>query len=581
MKKRVVLASLALLGAWIYRYRRSLLARLLNLPPPRCAVGVERDLPVVMPDGVRLFTDHYLPKMAGDWPTILIRTPYGRGKEVALGGGLALAELPGQCFAERGYHVVVQGVRGCYDSEGEFQPHHQEAADGQATVDWIARQPWFNGVLGTWGPSYLGYTQWAVAASAPSTLKAMLPAITSAENYSIAHLDGAFALETRLRWAQGVHLQKKLHHQPLRAYLAYRFTGDAEQHLQAAFGHLPLLEADTVAAGEPIPFYRESLVHTQPADAFWTARDHSQAVAGVTAAVHLVGGWYDYFLRGLLRDYAALQAAGRRPYLTVGPWYHAQAEGLLASLREGLAWFDAQLKGEGPARSADRRLRRKPVRLYVMGADEWREMDDFPPPARPTRYYLHPGASLATDPPPATSAPDGYRYDPADPTPALGGALLSPRGAGPQDNGPLEARADVLCYTTQPLGEDVQVMGPVRLELYVRSNRTHTDFFGRLCDVAPDGPSINVCDGLFRVEPGNGQEQPDGSLRLEIDLGATACRFRRGHRLRLQVSSGAHPRWSRNLGTGEALATGTRMVPAEQTIYHDAAHPSALVLPVG
>ncbi len=553
--------------------RRALLARLLKLPPPRNAVGVERDIPVEMADGVRLFTDHYFPRAAGAFPTVLIRTPYGRGKEVALGGGYALSEMPAQRFAERGYHVVVQGARGCYDSEGEFSPHVNEAADGQATVAWIARQPWFNGVLGTWGPSYLGYMQWATAAGQPAALQAMVPLVTSAENYAVSHPDGAFGLETRLRWSQGMHIQNRLHTQPLRKKLAHRLFGGDEGNLQAAFQHLPLLEADTIAAGEPIPFYREILSHEQATDSFWTARDHRDAVARVAAPVHLVGGWYDYYLRGLLRDYAALRDAGCRPYLTIGPWSHAGAQGLLTGLREGLAWFDVHLRGQRQA------LRARPVRIFVMGADEWREMDDFPPATQPARYFLGADAALSLQPPQTASPPDRYRYDPADPTPALGGALLAFKGAGAQDNRPLEARPDVLCYTSRPLARAVEVIGPARLQLFVRSNLAHTDFFGRLCDVAPDGPSTNICDGLFRVEPGKGDAQPDGSLRIEIDLWATAHRFREGHRLRLQVSSGAHPRWSRNLGTGAALATGRETAVAEQAVYHDGDHPSVLILP--
>jgi hypothetical protein len=574
MKKRTGLALLALLGLGLYRYRRSLLARLLKLPPPRTGVNVQRDIPVRMSDGIHLLTDRYSPRVAGSFPTILIRTPYGRGKEAGLGNGYPLAELPAQRLAERGYHVIVQGARGCYDSEGEFSPHLNEAADGQATVAWIARQPWFNGSLGTWGPSYLGYMQWAIAAGTPPALKAMMVMVASSENWTVSHPDGAFGLETRLRWSQGMHVQRKLHGRPLKERLAQRFSGDSERDLKAAFDHLPLLEADTVAAGEPIPFYREILTHHQASDPFWVSRDHRQSVARVEAPVHLMGGWYDYYLRGLLRDYQALRAAGRRPYLTIGPWFHGQPAGMVHGLREGLIWFEAHLKGQRG------HLRPKPVRLYVMGAGEWRDLDEFPPPARQARYYLHDGGRLAPDPPQATSSPDCYRYDPANPTPALGGALLALQGAGPVDNRPLEARPDVLCYTTPPLSQDLEVIGLVRLELYVRSSLAHTDFFGRLCDVAPAGCSTNLCDGLVRLEPGKGEVQPDGSLRIEIDLWATAHRFRRGHRLRLQVSSGAHPRWSRNLGTGEPLATSVRMAVADQTVYHDGAHPSSLILPV-
>jgi len=586
MRKRTGLAVLAFLGVGLYRYRRSLLARLFKLPPPRYGVRVQRDIPVAMPDGVHLLTDHYSPKLPGsdfgrpdgNFPTILIRTPYGRGREVALGGGYALSELPAQRFAERGYHVVVQGARGCFDSEGEFSPHVNEAADGQATADWIRQQPWFNGRLGTWGPSYLGYMQWATAAGAPADPSAMVVMVASAENYTVSHPDGAFGLETRLRWSQGIHSQNRLHRLPLREKVAHRFSGGEKRRLLAAFAHLPLFEADTVAAGEPIPFYRDILTHGQPDGAFWTERDHRHAVAQVAAPVHLIGGWYDYYLRGLLRDYAVLKAAGRQPRLTIGPWHHAHPGGLMAGLREGLAWFDMHLKGHGrPAGT-------RPVRLYVMGAGEWRELDDFPPPARSTRYYLHPESKLAAKLPPAGSPPDRYRYDPADPTPALGGALLDLRGAGPQDNSPLEARTDVLCYTSAPLEQDLEVIGPVRLELYARSTQPHTDFFGRLCDVAPDGRSTNICDGLLRIDPSQPEGRPTTSsghcLRLEIDMWATAHRFRPGHRLRLQVSSGAHPRWSRNLGTGEPLATGVSMCFSDQTIFHNAARPSALVLPV-
>jgi putative CocE/NonD family hydrolase len=534
---------------------------------------VERNIPVEMPDGVRLLTDHYRPKGAVDVPTILIRTPYGRGKEATLGNGYPLAELPAQRFAEQGYHVIVQGVRGCFDSEGQFSPHVHEAPDGQATVAWISRQSWFNGALATWGPSYLGYAQWAVAAGAPSSLKAMLVMVASSENYSVSHPDGAFGLETRLRWSQGMHTQRTLHPRPLWAKITHRFFGKDERKLQAAFGHLPLGKADTVAGGEPIPFYRDILTYSRPDDAFWADRDHSGAVARVTAAIHLIGGWYDYYLRGLLRDYGVLKAAGREPYLTIGPWYHGQPDGLLTGLRQGVAWFDNQLKDHG-------HLRQKTVRIYVMGADEWRELDAFPPPSDLTPYYLQANGGLAPAPPVAGSAPDNYRYDPADPTPALGGALLGFSGAGPQDNRPLETRADVLCYTTPPLSQEVEIIGRVGLVLYVHSSRPYTDFFGRLCDVAPDGRSTNVCDGLFRLEPGRAKPQPDGSLRVEIDLWATAHRFRPGHRMRLQVSSGAHPRWSRNPGTGEDTATGVRMLVAKQTIYHDQDHPSRLVLPV-
>jgi putative CocE/NonD family hydrolase len=577
MNKRTILALLGLTAWGLYRKRRALLARRLGLSPSRYDVEVTRDIAVPMPDGVQLLADHFAPQASGDFPTVLIRTPYGRGGEVGL-MGQGLSDFPAQRFAERGYHVLVQGARGCFASGGEFNPHVNEAADGKATLDWIAEQPWFNGALGTWGASYLGYTQWAVAASESPLLKAMLPSITGSQNFGVSHPDGAFGLETRLRWAQGIHSQAQ--GQPWYKNLLALLSGAAERRLEAAFMHLPLLEADTVAVGEPIPFYRDMLTHDQPGDAFWRPRDHSDAVARVKAPAHFIGGWYDYYLRDLLQDYAILKAAGQTPHLTIGPWFHAQPAGLMTQVRLGLEWFEAHLKGE------QGRLRSRPVRLYVMGADQWREWDEWPPPAQEARYFLHADARLAPGAPSPDSAPDHYSYDPLDPTPALGGATLGRKGAGPQDNRALEARPDVLCYTTPPLTEDLTVVGPVRLELFARSSLAYTDFVGRLCDVEPvhistsASTSVNICDGLFRVEPGQGQLQPDGSLRIEVDMWATAHCFRRGHCLRLQVCSGAHPRWSRNLGSGEPLATGARMSVARQSIYHDAEHPSALVLPL-
>lgn len=574
MKRWILAASPLLLTLGVYRFRRRLVARLLRLPPPRCGVKVERNIPLAMPDGVHLLTDHYAPQAKGDFPTILIRTPYGRGKELALWGGYALAELPAQRFAERGYHVIVQGVRGCFDSEGEFEPHVNEAADGQATVEWITQQPWFDGKLGTWGPSYLGYTQWATAAGGHPSLQAMVPMITSAENLSVTHPDGAFGLETRLRWSQGIFALNRIHRQPLWRILRQRFSRDQSQALQAAFLHLPLLEADVIAAGEPIPFYRAVLTHNRRDDPFWMARDHSQAVAQVVAPVHLIGGWYDYYLRGLLRDYASLRDAGQRPFLTIGPWSHAQTGGMMTGLREGLTWFDAHLKG------LPTNVREKPVRLYVMGIDEWREYDDYPPPARPTRYYLRSAGELSTTTPEDVSSPDRYLYDPSDPTPALGGALLAFTGAGRQDNGPLEMRPDVLVYTTSAIDQEVEIIGPVRAELHVQSSLEHTDFFARLCDVDPLGNSTNVCDGLVRLQPPQGGLHQDGIRRVEIDMWSTAHCFRRGHCIRLQVSGGAHPRYSRNTGSGEPIESATILRVANQAVYHDPAHPSAVLLPV-
>jgi putative CocE/NonD family hydrolase len=222
-------------------------------------------------------------------------------------------------------------------------------------------------------------------------------------------------------------------------------------------------------------------------------------------------------------------------------------------------------------------VRSHAVRVQMMGINEWREFEAWPPATQTARYYLH-QQHLSTEEPAANSTPDRYRYDPGDPTPTIGGAVINNQ-PGQQDNRLIERRDDVLCYTTLPLERALEIIGIVRLELYVRSSLEHADFFARLCDVTPAGESLNVCEGLLRIASGSGEVQADGSLRITVELWPTAYHFAPGHCLRLQVSNGAHPRWDRQLGTGESFVTATRMLCADQTIYHDRAHPSALILP--
>ena len=271
--------------------------------------------------------------------------------------------------------------------------------------------------------------------------------------------------------------------------------------LGPVFRALPISEAVERALGYRVEYYREAIEHPSLDRPYWQARDHSATVPLVTAPVNLIGGWHDIFLRETLADYAALAGAGRAPHLTIGPWTHTDGEVMVTSLREGLRWFAAHLQGDQAA------LRARPVRLYVMGGGGWRDLDAWPPPARPTRLYLHAGGRLAADPPAVDAPADHYRYDPADPTPNIGGPLIFPP-AGAQDQRPLEARPDVLCYTTDPLPADLEIIGPVRLELYVYSSRAHTDLFGRLCDVAPNGRSVNICEGLTRLEPAAARHNP-------------------------------------------------------------------------
>ncbi|GAB3810514.1 hypothetical protein GCM10027605_48940 [Micromonospora zhanjiangensis] len=288
----------------------------------------------------------------------------------------------------------------------------------------------------------------------------------------------------------------------------------------------------------------------------------------------MVTGWHDIFLPAQLADYAALRAAGRRPYLTVGPWTHGSVGLFGAAVREGLGWLRAHLTGDRAG------VRDAPVRIHVGGVGGgWRDLPDWPPPATRTGWHLRVGGGLGPGVV-ASSGADRFWYDPADPTPSLGGPLLVAQRAGPVDNRPVEARPDVLTYTGAPLTAPLELVGPVEAEVYVRSDLPYFDVFLRLCDVDRRGRSWNVCDGLVRVEPGRFPADADGVVRVPVELWPVAHRFAAGHRLRLQVSGGAHPRYARNPGTGEPLGSAVDLRAGHREVRHGPAYPSVLRLPV-
>jgi hypothetical protein len=530
--------------------------RLLGLPPALTRdVEVRPDVALPAPDGTSLLTDLYLARPAGPRPAILIRTPYGR-RSIATGGGLA------RFFAERGYHAVVQSTRGTFGSGGEID-FDAEAGDGRATADWITDQPWSNGELGTFGASYLSFTQQALASTRPPQLKAMSLAVWGADRRAGYFPGGSFALERALNWAYGVVSQQE--GSKLAMLRGRRALGPA-------LDHLPLLDADTVAVGHPVGFYRDWLEHTGPADPYWAPTDFRSLLPDLGVPVTMTAGWYDAFLPQMLADYQALRDGDQLVRLHIGPWRHASPGLFRASLQDALEWFGVHLRQQP--------LQPKPaVSFVVMGGGGPRHQPDWPPPATVRRWHLQAHGGLAEDAPPV-SEPDQYRYDPAEPTPAVGGTSTGP-SSGPKDNRELEARPDVLTYSTGPLAAEVEITGPVRAELYVTSTLAHTDFFARLCDVDPKGRSVNVTDGLIRLAgsgPGSAPGPAPGPVL--VDLWPTAHRFAAGHRIRLQVSSGAHPRFARNPGTGEPLATATTLQVAEQTVHHDPDRPSAVLLPV-
>jgi hypothetical protein len=536
------------------------LGSLAKLPPATTgAVCADRDLRMKMPDGAELLADRWCPtRTAPDpAPVILLRTPYGRRQWGMLG----------RLFAERGYQVVIQSCRGTFGSGGDWVPFRNEEADGRATLEWIAGQPWFGGQLATFGPSYLGITQWALTHGSPAYWKAMALDVTASNvRDAVVYPSGAFALETALTWIYQVEHQEEGWLRILRAQRAGR------RALRAASDVLPLADADGAAVGRHVQFFQDWIAHEKPGDTWWDPVDFGRYLEAGPAA-SLVGGWYDIFLPSQLDDYQALRAAGRDTTLTIGPWSHVSPGVIAASLRDGLKLFDDRVSDK-PGR-----LGHKLVRIFVMGARRWVELADWPPPAEEQPWYLGAAGKLQRTPS-VGGASDRYRYDPSDPTPGIGGPSLNWSNAGPKDQRRREDRADVLAYTSDALTADLTVIGSLSAQLHVRSTLEHTDFFVRLCDVSPKGRSRNLSDGIVRLRPGDVSKSADGSFSIRINMWPTANTFRRGHRVRLQVSSGAHPLFIRNAGTGEPLASATSLRVADQEILHDADHPSCVMLPV-
>lgn len=537
-----------------------LFAKLLNLPPAETHdIAVEKDIEIPMPDSVNLLADRYYPRDGENPPLIMIRTPYGRAGIFGM--------VNGRLIAERGFQVLVQSCRGTFGSGGEFVPFQDEQADGLATIEWLKKQAWFNGQFAMHGSSYQGFTQWAVARDAGPELKAMLTMDTGSEVRSLMFAGGAFGLEDGLNFVNILETQEGS-----QFALVWSQLGP-NNPLKKAYHHLPLNEIDNVAFGKIVPFWQDLVTSNKEEIKWWDQSDFSETLSEVSASAFMIGGWYDVYITQTIRDYQLLKRAGQQPQLTIGPWVHADMKSVSFNFGEALAWFRAHLLGDKSG------VRDMPVRIYVMGADEWRDFPDFPPENVGLQvWYLQANGRLSPNLP-DHSEPDHYRYDPADPTPSVGGASLG-KAKGPQDNRELEARSDVLVYTSESLAEPLEIMGTVQAQLFVQSSLGHTDFFARLCDVDPKGKSTNICDMLIRLEPGQIEPEADGSLKVEIDLSPTAYRFNIGHAVRLQVSSGAFPRWSRNTGSGEPLGSANKMLVAEQTVYHDPEHLSAVVLPV-
>lgn len=538
---------------------------------------------VPMRDGVTLSADIFCPeetRRGERVPAILVRTPYNKNQKGYF--------EPARYFAERGYAYVTMDVRGRGDSDGAFVPYRNEGADGYDAVEWCAAQPWCSGSVGTLGASYLGRIQWLAALHQPPHLKTMIVMVTPSDPF-VETPTGVPGLQ-HLCWLYLVHGRLR---QPME-----------EIFWDPVYEHLPLATMDE-RAGLDLPRWREELKH-QTLDEYWRAVCYQDQFEKINLPVMHISGWYDDEQIGTPLNFIGMTTRGATEFaranqkLLMGPWGHnINASQKIGDVDFGasavidlrgyqLRWFDAWLKNR------DDGITREPAaRLFVMGENEWRDEQAFPlARTQYTNFYLHSGGSansrygdglLAAEPPQAEK-PDRYLYAPARPTPYITDATSSQIG-GPDDYSALQQRGDVLVYVSAPLENDVEATGPVRVVLYAASSARDTDFTALLFDTHPTGFRQRLCDGIVRVRYRDGMSgasliEPHRTYKYEIDVWHTAHVFRAGHRIGLQIASAAFPKYARNLNTGGDLAAETEMVPAEQAIYHDPEHPSALVLPV-
>lgn len=550
--------------------------------PPR----ILRNIRVPMRDGLTLATDIYLPPEDGCYPVVLLRTAYNR----------TLYYDP--YFPQHGMVLLAQDCRGRYDSEGEHVPFVAEADDGADTLAWLGAQPWCNGRIGMFGDSYLGAVQFAVAPSGNPLLAALNVRFMSGDCWKRAYyIDGVFSLALTWSW-----LCFECASRVSQAALLPRFD------VQALLRHLPLLTLDEASGLAPLPAYHDYVTHNHYDELWQTLNIRASQVSRYRAPMLLTAGWYDNYAADSCATFQALRAqapteALRESHrLLIGPWTHGIngsatlgevdfGPAALAENEHSYRWLDGLLHGKAPADVLP-----APVRLFVMGANTWRDEQEWPlARTRYTEYYLQPGGALAPQPPDTGAARDYYTYDPADPMPTLGGnhsvgpynpGLYELALPGPYDQRPLEARPDMLVYTSEPLPAPVELTGPIVLNLYAASSARDTDFVARLTDVYPDGRSMLITEGVIRARFrdnvwGLPKLLTPGEIYLfTIDLQVTSNVFHAGHRLRLNLTSSNFPLWDRNLNTGNNPATDTEMQLAHQTIYHDAAHPSHLLLPV-
>ena len=540
-------------------------------------VRTKRRVGFTTSDGINLLANIHYPKKDGKTPTVLVRIPLTKKF-----GNRVRADVIGRYWARRGYTVIIQGTRGRYESGGQFYPLLYERQDGIETLEWIKTQPWFDGHVFMWGGSSFGHTQWCISDRPDLGLKALFVQIASTSFRKMFHAGGAFSLESGLFWA-------------------IRSRGDRDREvkmvdLDKAVQGFPLIEADDRSIGDT-PFFNDWVLNQDDND-YWKEIDGVNRTHSLQVPILLMAGWFDPFLPTQIEDFNEVTANAKKDVasetrLIIGPWGHANDVKLpnskkslpyrSTSLAPSIPWFDHNL-------GIDEGLLNLPkVKIFILGYNQWRDENEWPlARTQFTSFYLHSNGKANTlsgdgwlnnQIPKGEETPDTYIYNPLDPVPSAGGAMLGPR-SGTQLQNAVESRHDVLVYSTDVLPELVEVTGPVRLIMYVHTDAVCTDFTAKLVDVHPNGNAYNLCDGILRrnYQPAVNDDQVP--IKIEIDLWPTSNVFMKGHKIRLEVSSSNFPRYDRNPNTGQFIPEATKTVSAKQTVFHSNLLSSHLMLPI-
>ena len=544
------------------------------------------DVKVPMRDGVSLSADIYLPRTEGPFPTVLVRTPYSNNLENLIGRAHQLAQW--------GYACVLQDVRGRWDSEGDFRPFFDEAEDGYDTQQWIGQQTWSNGRIGMSGASYPAAVQWLSAPLRSEYLTCLVPRVMC-NNYfqELIFPGGAFHLNVALTWGMRTRA---------RTAQSIDFHNWTEE-----FHTLPLAEM-AANVGDDVPFWQEWLDHPTE-DEYWAPLNVTKKFGEIEVPVLEMTGWYDLYQRRAFDNFNGLRKHGRTleardPKLIVGPWPHLLsqctrtgevdfgADSKLDLDALELEWFDHWLK-DVPSDA----LGAAPLRLFIMGANRWRDEQEWPLARTDWQeWYFHSsgkantaiGDGTLSRTLPAGEPADTFVYDPRFPVRTIGGAnCCSPHLVpwGPHDQRQVEMRSDVLCYTSAVLDEDTEITGPIKVILYAASDARDTDWTAKLVDVSATGNAINLCDFIVRARYRESFTdptliEPEVVYEYTIEVGNTANVFRKGHQIRVEISSSNFPRFDRNLNTGHAIGKDAELLPAHQKVHHSQMYPSRILLPV-